>query len=481
MKTGAGIFFFILLLFGYCPLLYGQQDLLDEFSAFTRQQLQTYDRTVRQMNKEFALYLKQAWQPFETHSLEPLQKDPDVPTRKPSVPASVITKAPTEKSTQQRSAISLAKTQPVSPNVTLKEIDYFGTRLSFPFCPDYRIGVKSASENDISRAWSQAADVDFSLLLQTLQNYKHQLNLNDWGFLLLVRQVAESIYGEPQRLASTFFTAYCLNQLSHAIRLGRVNGKLTLLAEIQETVYDIPQINCDGSIYTILSPDGIDNSSRIATYTRSFPKATQRLSLAFPQLPLLSEKIQSGYLPNRWQDTLMQVEVNQNLIDFYATLPQTEFTVYANAGLSPQVQALANRLRLFLQGKETNEAAALLLDFVQNAFEYQSDRQQFKREKVFFPDEMLYYPYNDCEDRAILYARLVQHLLGLKVILVNYPNHIAAAVCLPSASEGATQYQLGKERYTLCDPTYLGAGIGECMPQFVGKKAKLIQLSTHIY
>ena len=62
--------------------IYGQENLLDEFTTFTQQQLQEYDQTVRQMNKEFALYLKQAWQPFDTHRLEPLQKDPDIPTSK---------------------------------------------------------------------------------------------------------------------------------------------------------------------------------------------------------------------------------------------------------------------------------------------------------------------------------------------------------------------------------------------------------------
>ena len=135
------------------------------------------------------------------------------------------------------------------------------------------------------------------------------------------------------------------------------------------------------------------------------------------------------------------------------------------------------RLKEYKNNPLRDEAAALLLDFVQNAFEYQSDRQQFGHEKVFFPDEMLYYPYNDCEDRAILYCHLIRVLLGLNVALVNYPNHIAAAVCFPSQVKAETQYRRGNETYTLCDPTYLGASIGECMPQFIGKSPKLILLS----
>ena len=88
---------------------------------------------------------------------------------------------------------------------------------------------------------------------------------------------------------------------------------------------------------------------------------------------------------------------------------------------------------------------------------------------------MLYYPYNDCEDRAIFFCRLVRLLLNLPVALVDYPNHIAAAVCFSEPTGGTLFRQNGKE-YTLCDPTYINAKIGECMQQFIGIKPKLIIL-----
>lgn len=457
--------------------LYGQENLLDEFSIFTQQQLQEYDQTVRKMNKEFALYLKQAWQPFDAHRLEPLQKDPDVPVSKPSVSTSTIAKISTNVGNSREKEIKSVEIKPVLPDIKVEEIDFFGTRVDIPCLPGYRILVKSSSESDISNAWSKAADIDFSYLLETLKKHKQQLNLNDWGFLLLVQKAAETIYNGQQSLASVFLTAYCMNQLSQSVRMGRMDNKLVLLVEIRETMYDIPQINCDGKMYTLLCDNFKGSSVRIMTYTKSFPNATQSLSMALPQLPLLSENIQTRYLPNRWQDTIIQVTVNKNLVDFYATMPQTEFTVYGNAGSSLQFNVLMDKLKIFLRGKDNYEAAALLLEFVQNAFEYQSDRQQFGHEKIFFLDENLYYPYNDCEDRAILYCRLIRSLLGLKVALVNYPNHIAAAVCFPQSVNAETQYRWGNVTYTLCDPTYLGAGIGECMPQFIGKKPELILLS----
>ncbi|MDY3070333.1 MAG: hypothetical protein SOR57_11945 [Parabacteroides sp.] len=476
MKFWLNIFLFILFSCGGNSL-HGQENLLDEFTIFTQRQLQEYDQTVRKMNKEFASYLKQAWQPFDAHYLEPLQKDPDIPVGKPSISTSAVTRIPTRIETSQVKDIKRADIKPVLPDMEVIEINYFGTIVDIPCLPDYKIFVRSSSENDVSNAWNRAADVDFSYLFETLKKHKQQLNLNDWGFLLLVQKAAEAIYNGQQNHASIFLTAYCMNQLSQSVRMGRMDNKLVLLLEIQETMYDIPQINCGGKTYTLLCKNCSGGSIRIMTYAKSFPKATQCLSMALPQLPLLSENIQTRYLPNQWQDTIIKVTVNKNLIDFYATMPHTEFTVYGKVGLSSQIYSLMDKLKKHLHGKDNYEAAALLLDFVQNTFEYQSDRQQFGREKVFFPDEMLYFPYNDCEDRAILFCHLVRALLGLKVALVNYPNHIAAAVCFPKSMKAETQYHWGNETYTLCDPTYLGAGIGECMPQFLGKKPKLILLS----
>ena len=119
------------------------------------------------------------------------------------------------------------------------------------------------------------------------------------------------------------------------------------------------------------------------------------------------------------------------------------------------------------------EAANMLIDFVQTAFAYQTDGEQFGYEKPFFVDELFYYPYCDCEDRSILYSRLVRSLLNLDVVLLDYPNHIATAVCFTEQVEGDYILVNGK-KYVICDPTYIGASIGMAMPQFKSVAAKVL-------
>ncbi len=119
-------------------------------------------------------------------------------------------------------------------------------------------------------------------------------------------------------------------------------------------------------------------------------------------------------------------------------------------------------------------AANILLHFVQTAFEYATDDEQFGKERPLFADETLFYPYSDCEDRAILYSVFVRELLGLDVVLLHYPGHLATAVCFDTEVYGDYMTIDGK-RYIVCDPTYINADIGQAMPRFKQTPANIIK------
>ena len=117
----------------------------------------------------------------------------------------------------------------------------------------------------------------------------------------------------------------------------------------------------------------------------------------------------------------------------------------------------------------------MLLDFVQSAFDYKTDDQQFGEERPLFGDETLYYPFCDCEDRSILFSILVRELLGLKVVLLHYPEHLATAVCIGDDVKGDYVILDGR-RYVVCDPTFIGGHVGEAMTSYKKIKATIIKL-----
>lgn len=103
-------------------------------------------------------------------------------------------------------------------------------------------------------------------------------------------------------------------------------------------------------------------------------------------------------------------------------------------------------------------------ELLQTAFEYKTDEEQFGGKRSLFADESLYYPYCDCEDRSILLSILVRDLVGLDVVLLQFPGHLATAVKFNEEVEG-DWLDLEDGRYVVCDPTYIGAPVGMAMPE----------------
>jgi hypothetical protein len=128
-----------------------------------------------------------------------------------------------------------------------------------------------------------------------------------------------------------------------------------------------------------------------------------------------------------------------------------------------------------LEGKSKLEQVATLLSFMHEGFPYMTDDNQFGREKFFFYEESFIYPYSDCEDNSVLFSYLVRKLTGLKVVGLLYHDHAATAVQLDREVEGAYVMHKG-EKYTICDPTYIGARIGQAMPQYMDKSAQIIEI-----
>ena len=212
----------------------------------------------------------------------------------------------------------------------------------------------------------------------------------------------------------------------------------------------------------------------------------QALSLMLVNEPILAEnRSEMRQLSSLNQpDMQAQVNVNKNLMDFYTDYPSSEiggnmmtrWAMYANTPLDVQVkEQLYPTLSKKIQGLGEKDAVNKLLDFVQWSLVYKYDEEVWGQDRAFFAEETLYYPYADCEDRAILFSRLVRDLLGLKVVLVYYPGHLASAVHFTEPVSG-DYLSLDGERYFICDPTYFGAPVGQTMPNMDNKAAKAILL-----
>jgi hypothetical protein len=152
--------------------------------------------------------------------------------------------------------------------------------------------------------------------------------------------------------------------------------------------------------------------------------------------------------------------------------------MYFNAPVSTAAaHDLLEGLTPLIKGKSEVEAVNILLRFVQTAFKYKTDEENFGREKPLFVDETVFYDGSDCEDRAVLFSFLVRSLTGLPVVGVNYPGHMATAIKFSSDVAG-DMVQVGGVRYIICDPTYVFADAGRTMSEFRNKEPRIIAMKA---
>ena len=142
-------------------------------------------------------------------------------------------------------------------------------------------------------------------------------------------------------------------------------------------------------------------------------------------------------------------------------------------------QTLAEGFKPILANLSEPDAVNLLLSFVQHAFEYKTDPEQFGHEKFFFAEELFYYPACDCEDRAVLFAYLVRDLLALKAVGLETPNHMFTAVHFTTEAFGDYVTYKG-EPYIVADPTYINAPFGRTMPEQSLQNAKIIVMNLSL-
>ena len=442
-----------------------------DFSDFFLRSAGDFMEFRRQANEDFAGFLAQLWDPEPTQpAIEPPVKPkplkPLVTDASMSRPAAAM--IPFEGRPVPPKPID--RPQPMEPirmqpreDAPLVSFHFFETPMSFHVDKTRRLKLKDATEQSVAELWKQLSDPCYdNLIAECLQNSKRQ-NLCDWGYMLLTQQVAEEYCGAGTNEAVVMHM-YLLVQSGYQMRIGRANDRLCLLFSAQSLIYRYKYFNLDGEYFYIYdkSLEGIP----FHVFKHAFPREKSlSLALTQPKLNVVRTEERS-FASKRWPEVKVTVGTNQNLIDFYNSYPLTsEWRNYSKASLSETLkESLYPALKAALAEKTEVQAVNILLNFIQTGFGYQTDQQQFGYERPLFPDEVFFYPYCDCEDRSILFSCLVRELLDLDVVLLDYPEHLATAVCFNEEVAGDYLMVEGK-KYLVCDPTYVGAQIGRCMPQ----------------
>ncbi len=465
----------------------------DNYEKWKKQEEQKLQQWKDERDQAFTEFLKKEWKEFQA-----LQGSTTFDVPKPSrLPvATPLSESPKENSTEKRVIVrdvEIPKTTPPAetvkmPNPDLKDnqenVDLSFFEATIPISYDRAIKSKpdgSLDEKYISSFWEMLSKSDYQSLLKQTQFYRDRMKLNDWGYCVLLNSIAGRIFAEAHNECK-MFVWFMLAKSGYQAKVGYNGDKISFLLPTSHKLYNLPYYILGKSrlrFYAVIfDPAEKPAVESIKSYDQDYPDATKAIEFAIGNPPNIknitgTKKLKFSYIG---EEHVLTVQFNKSDVEFFEWYPQTDFTLYFNASPSEAAAtSLLTQLKPFVQGKTETEAVNLLLRFVQTAFAYKTDQEQFGREKPFYPDETLYYPFSDCEDRAVLFAYITRKLLGLDVIGLNYPNHVAAAVKFNSDVGGDNLIYQGKT-YTICDPTYENAQYGMCMPDFRNIMPDVIQI-----
>lgn len=474
-----------------------QESARKEYESFRQQAIKDYGDFRRKANEEYATFMEQAWKLFEPQPAEEIPFGPKPPQPivyvpettpqpiQPQQPEEPNVPQPDEhpQSTPIEFDVKPAPVIPVSPqpfepipytptpSIPEATVTFFGTEMPFHFDKSHSLHLASTSEKNVADLWRQLSDPYYdNIVAECLKNRK-DFNLNDWAYVMLSEQVAEKLCGGHSNEAVVLHM-YILTQSGFQMRLGRALDRLFVLVGSKETIYHYKYFEIKGVRYYNFDHSTDDMPFHI--FDQGFPKE-KTLSLVMSQPELAVNPTQPRTIASaRFPKLSVKIVTNKNLIEFFNSCPiSAQWNYYSTASISSTVKkVLYPVLREVIKGKSQSEAANILINFVQTGFAYATDQQQFGYERPLYPDESFYYPFCDCEDRAILYSCIIRELMGLDVVLLDYPDHIATAVCFTDPVAG-DYLEIDNQRYIICDPTYIGAEIGRCMPTYKTVRPKI--------
>lgn len=467
---------------------FAQGTFRDAYNEFKRQAQNNYEDFRRRVNQEYAEWMQQAWEWYG--KIEPVAKPKD--DMLPPIIYNKEQEQPKPKPIPHEEVAPIPEPQPQpKPIAPIRENDgdyhiasfqFYGTNGDVRLPKGFNFKIKKKNEKGYAKAWEELSSEEYDNLIRDCLVLRMEHQLSDWAYLMMLGELSNAICGKGSNEA-TMLQAYIFCQSGYKIRLGFTKDyDLRMLFKSEHIIFDLDAFGLKDGIFYVLQPiDGGGLNICDISYPEEKP-----LSLWISQEQKFAEKL-SGERQLVPQDSLIAIksQINENLLDFYNTYPTsiignnvlTKWAMYARTPMSTKVkETLYPQLKAIIsKADNAAEAANWLLYWVQTAFVYEYDDVVWGHDRAFFAEESLYYPYCDCEDRSILFSHLVRDLLGLDVMLVYYPGHLATAVAFKTPVEG-DYIELNGKRFTICDPTYIGAPIGATMPEMDNKTAKVIVL-----
>lgn len=382
----------------------------------------------------------------------------------------------------------IAQIEPIIQENEIISIALYGTLISVLFPVNADLYLQSINENGIATLWEQISDTvvpsRFDITIASCLKLRDDMNLCDWAYLKMVQAIAKKRYGDTN--VATIFAAYIIAQSGYQMRLAFTESYVYMLLASHHEIYGMNRFMLDDVWYYMIDSPG----EKTCYISNVGYEKEQKLSLFITNELKIDAELSDTIIATSRQGLSLPIQININLIDFYNEYPSgriffgdesSKWLVGVNTPLDGATRnVLYPNIQQAVKDLTPWQAVAKILNWVQTAFNYDLDDKVWGYDRAFFASETLYYPFSDCEDRAILFTTLVREILGLDIVLLYYDNpcHLATAVHFPNEETEGEYVMYNNKRYIICDPTFTNAPIGKQMSYFKGMQAKIVVINN---
>ena len=459
------------------------------YSDFKGKAMREYGQFKQQAYEEFERFLAEAWAEYQCFSgatcAYSVCKPDSIPCHKMAsgvidIKAPFVTNDPESMPALEPTKVNDRTLDDLQESNEVY-INFYGKRMTFQVPQDLRITAQGTKESSISKYYETMRTHDKNHALQKeLDEAVASMGLNDWGYFALLRAISEKTF--TQMNDRVLFCFYMMHSHGFKARVarGQKSGQLKLLLGLDNSkeVYSYTFFVINKVKYYAVFGGGQKGENAYSYNEKADDGRLKDVGLDFKHtLNIAScDKTRKLHLAKTNSDIVLPYSTSH--LRYYDDIPLTVIPVYCKTALAPETEAVLTQTFSTLSKKYNKvQLVDIILNFVQTAFQYQIDEKQFGREKYFFPEEVIGYPYSDCEDRAALFAWLVKRYTGCEVVGVLYPDHLATAVNFGEAVKvpGKGFDQNGKH-YVFCDPTYPNAPIGTIMQKYEGKDYEVVKM-----
>lgn len=367
-------------------------------------------------------------------------------------------------------------------NPTVAEIPFYSAVLYLEYDPSQEITWNGQADvYGIRNFANQMEKVGYHDFLTQLEHFRLQNRLNDWLYFELVRSSVQKVYGAKSRNFKVLMEWFLLWKSGLEVRVFGVGERLFTHAWAPEARYGFYKIEALGKSYINLTAFA-ENSSlndemailhEFKQESAGRPFRIQPGSL--PELEGAPEVNREIIFYNEGEKHSLIVRLNRTHVDMMDAYPYTDMKAYFEVDLSVSAkQSLFPTLKKMLEGKSDQEAVEFLLSFTRTSFSYKHDRLEYGFEKPMTAEQTLFYSVSDCEDRSALFYYLVRELLNLPVIVLDFENHVGAAVDL--GHDKGQVFRHKDRTFVYCEPTgpQDELKIGEMWEKIKGQKFRIL-------